>query len=177
MSNILAPLLLAELDIEAAATRKILQRVPSSHHGYRPHDKSFPLGRLASHIAELPMFLTYALTTDEMDLAQRKANPVSPESSNEELIAFYESELAEAKKALEAVQSDDYLMEPWTFRIGERIVSKASRYMTIRSWMQNHQIHHRGQLSVYLRLLDIPVPGMYGPSADDRIAMQAAAGG
>ncbi|RYD55435.1 MAG: DinB family protein [Sphingobacteriales bacterium] len=165
-------ILIAELRQEAASTRKILKQVPTEHLDWRPHEKSFTLSRMASHVAELSHFATLALTTDELDMV---ATPLTRHTctSNEEIIALFDGRIAEALKALEGI-TNEQLMETWTLRAGDRVISSSSRLESIRSWMANHQIHHRGQLSVYLRLLDVPIPGMYGPSADDRIAMEKA---
>jgi uncharacterized damage-inducible protein DinB len=165
-------MLIAEIEREANSTRKLLKQVPNEQLDWRPHEKSFPLSRLASHVAELPHFTTLAITTNEFDMIATPL-PRNVCKTNEELVALFEAKIGDAVAALKTA-TNEQLMEKWTFRAGERVISASSRYDTIRSWMINHQIHHRGQLSVYLRLLDVPMPGMYGPSADDRIAMEKA---
>ncbi len=166
-------LLLAELEREAASTRKLLALVPADQLGWKPHEKSFTIGRLASHVAELPHWVNRALNSDEFDmLANKYAAPVY--ETNEELAELFESKLAAAKESLASATNEE-MEEMWVFRRGDFVISKDTKYNTIRSWMFNHQIHHRGQLTVYLRLLDIPIPGMYGPSADDVIAREKAA--
>lgn len=174
-SNImqLKQLLIEELKRESENTRKILKLVPEGKNDWRPHEKSFPIGRLAAHVAELPMWLDRALNHPEYDMAAHPLKSITFDT-NKELIDFFEEKLKNGISILERI-TDEQLEEPWVFRRGDHIISKDTRYNTIRSWMFNHQVHHRAQLSVYLRLLDIPVPGMYGPSADDRIAQQAAA--
>lgn len=171
----LKDLLYAELERESASTKKILECVPEGKNDWKPHDKSFPLGRLASHVAEIPHWLNFVLEMDEYDMI---AQPFDRHvcTSHTELMEYFEKKKAKGMAAL-AVATDENLMESWTFRAGERIIMQGTRYDAIRSWMFNHQYHHRGQLSVYLRLLDIPIPGMYGPSADDRIKMQQATAG
>lgn len=168
----LSQLLAEELQNEANNTRKILQQVPEGNNDWRPHEKSFPLGRLATHVAEIPRWVTMILGTPGFDML---ANPLPRHvaQSHAELMEIFESQMTEALANLKAA-GDEELLAEWTFRAGERIISNTSRYHTIRTFMFNHHIHHRGQLSVYLRLLDVPVPGMYGPSADDRIAMEKA---
>jgi uncharacterized damage-inducible protein DinB len=168
----LSELLLPELKKEAISTEKLLMIVPDGKYDWKPHDKSFPLGRLATHVAELPRWLNYILESDELDMI---ATPLERHicADNKELMEFYSVLKTNGFTALEKA-TNEQLMAPWTFRAGERIITQSSRYDAIRGWMCNHQYHHRGQLSVYLRLLDIPIPGMYGPSADDRIKMQAA---
>lgn len=166
-------LLIEELKRESESTRKILKLVPEGKNDWRPHEKSFPIGRLAAHVAELPMWLDRALNHPEYDMAAHPLKSITFET-NKELMDFFEAQFQQGIATLEHT-TDEQLQEEWIFRRGEYIISKATRYNTIRSWMFNHQVHHRAQLSVYLRLLDIPVPGMYGPSADDRISQQAAA--
>lgn len=168
----LSALLLTELDRESAATRRILERVPDEHLTWKPHAKSMTLGRLATHVAELPHWLNRILDADEYDAAARPFQPLAMESQAS-LLEFFEQSLFDGRAAL-GLASDEHLEQPWTFRAGERVIAHDSRYHMLRSWMLNHQIHHRGQLSVYLRLLDVPVPGMYGPSADERPAPKPA---
>ncbi|HEX2532635.1 MAG TPA: DinB family protein [Chitinophagaceae bacterium] len=157
--------LLAELRQEAASTRKMLERVPFDQSDWKPHPKSMSLGKLACHVADLANWLPLTLRTTELNFAgsdyvQLKA------SSREELLSAYDGFLQEARTALEKATDED-LMQPWTLRSGEHILFTLPKAVVIRSMVFNHFIHHRGQLSVYLRLLQVPVPGMYGPSADD----------
>ncbi len=168
----LGRMLLKEIDREAVNTRKLLQCIPDGQADWKPHAKSFPLNKLGSHVAELPKFLEWILAADELEMGQLAGNRAIYNTSAEMLEQF-DQHIAAARALLERA-SNEHLMQDWTFRAGERIIARDSRYDSIRSWMINHQIHHRGQLSVYLRLLDIPIPGMYGPSADDLIAREAA---
>jgi uncharacterized damage-inducible protein DinB len=168
----LSQLLVKELDREAVSTRKILQCVPDGQPEWKPHAKSFALNRLGSHVAELPRFLEWILAHDELDMSTL-AGSRALFNTGAEMLQHFDQHIAEGRAMLEAA-TDEHLMQPWTFRAGERIIAKDTRYDCIRSWMMNHQIHHRGQLSVYLRLLEVPIPGMYGPSADDIIAREAA---
>lgn len=166
-------MLVNEFDRESASTRKLLACFPDEHASWKPHEKSFTLSRLASHVAELPKFLEWILQLDELDIMALNG-PRPMFQTKDEILAFFDEQAAKGRAALSEA-SDESLKENWTFRAGERIVAQASKYDSLRSWMMNHQIHHRGQLSVYLRLLDVPVPGMYGPSADDILAREAAA--
>ncbi len=169
----LSQLLVKELQHEAVSTRKILAIVPDGHVEWRPHEKSFTLGRLASHVAELPQWMNRILDADDYDMA---AHPYAPNNctTNKELLELFEEKLQLAIASLEKA-TDEELQKEWIFRRGEHVVTKGTKYESLRSWMLNHQVHHRGQLSVYLRLLDVPLPGMYGPSADDVIARKKAA--
>ena len=169
----LSQLLIKELDREAVSTRKLLQCIPDGQSEWRPHAKSFPLNRLGSHIAELPRFLMWILELDELDMTTL-AGARAIFDTTEEMLQHFDRHIADGRAMLEGA-SDEHLLQTWTFRAGERIIARDTRYDSIRSWMMNHQIHHRGQLSVYLRLLDIPIPGMYGPSADDILAREAQA--
>ena len=164
-------LLIDELKTEAANTRKMLERVPDGQNDWRPHEKSFPIGRLSSHVAELPQWIAWILERDGLDMV---ATPIERKvcANHAELMQYFEEKVAMGLTALEKA-TDETLQQEWTFSAGERVIFKGSRYKAIRNWSSNHMIHHRGQLSVYLRLMDVPVPGMYGPSADDRLAMEA----
>jgi len=169
----LSQLLIKELDREAISTRKLLQCIPDAQPDWKPHLKSFPLNQLGSHIAELPKFMMWILELDELEMSTL-AGARAVFNTSAEMLQHFDRHTADGRAMLEGA-SDEHLMQSWTFRAGERIIARETRYDSIRSWMMNHQIHHRGQLSVYLRLLDVPIPGMYGPSADDIIARQAQA--
>lgn len=156
----------AELQQESANTRKILERLPAGQVNWQPHEKSMSLVQLAAHIAEIPgMFIAQALQHEELDFA-KTPYVTPPVDSPESLMVFFEDNLTRALKALEAA-GEEQLNQIWTMRKGEIIFAALPRKVVIRNMGLNHLIHHRGQLSVYLRLLGIPVPGMYGPSADD----------
>ena len=156
--------LLPEFDQEMANTRKMLERVPDGKFTWKPHDKSMTLGRLAQHVAELPGWTTFTIQSDFLDLAT--APRPKPVESCKELMDSFEKNRAEARAAIEGA-SDENLMQPWTLKMGEQILLSMPRIAVLRGMVFNHGIHHRGQLSVYLRLNNVPVPRMYGPSADE----------
>ena len=148
---------------EGAITRNMLSRVPDDKFGYKPHAKSMDMKRLTTHIADLPGWIYITFTTDELDFA----NPYEiPEiNSNKELVSYFEKRYKEGLSAL--VPGNETLLDkPWTLRNGETIYSTNPKIDIIRMAL-SQQIHHRAQLGVYLRLLDIPIPGSYGPSADE----------
>jgi uncharacterized damage-inducible protein DinB len=157
-------ILLKELEQEAQTTRKFLQLVPQDHFDWQPHPKSMSMIRLATHIAELPTWITMALTTSELDFAKSDYQP-HPIKDNTELMQFFENSLADGRSHLEKATEED-LLPDWTMRNGDQIYSVSSRLEVIRMSM-SQIIHHRAQLGVYLRLLNIPIPGSYGPSADE----------
>ena len=158
--------LLAELKHEASNTRKMLQRVPSDNLQWKPHEKSFSIGYLASHIANIPVWTGRIIEADEFDFG--KTNFTTPQGvSAEDIVEKFDKNLADAIKILEAT-SDDELNKPWSMRNGDHVFFTTPKKVNLRNFLLNHVVHHRGQLSVYLRLLDIPVPGMYGPSADEK---------
>ena len=165
MSNIIQGLL-NELTHEAAQTRKMLERVPFEKADYKPHEKSFTMGRLAAHVAELAAWVTMTLKTDQLDFTDGSYKSPKPESQ-EELLRIFDKNVADAKEALQATSMEE-MMKPWSLRAGEQVYFTMPKVAVIRSFAMNHLIHHRGQLSVYLRLNDLTVPGMYGPSADEK---------
>ena len=157
----------AELEHEGSNTRKMLERVPAEHFNWKPHEKSYSLGILATHIAELPTWVGYTLEADELDFATMnyKAPAVS---SSSDLMKLFEENLAEAKEDLNDVP-DETFMKNWALRNGGQIYFTMPKIAVLRNMVFNHIVHHRAQLGVYLRLLDIPVPGMYGPTADEKL--------
>jgi uncharacterized damage-inducible protein DinB len=159
--------LVAELRHESTNTRKMLERLPQDRFSWRPHEKSMSLVQLAAHIAEIPgMFVAQALEEQELDFAKSKYTaPVI--DTTEALLALFEDNLRRALAALQA-SSEEALNQVWTMRRGETVFAAMPRKVVIRNLGLSHLIHHRGQLSVYLRLAGVSVPGMYGPSADDR---------
>jgi uncharacterized damage-inducible protein DinB len=165
MSNNLAAALIGELQHEAATTRKVLERIPAEKFDYKPHEKSMTMGRLAVHVAEMTGWVVSATTMSELDFATMDYKPFEPQTT-EELVAFFDKLVAESIEALKNT-SDEAMMEKWTLRNGETVYFTMSRIQTLRGMVFNHIVHHRGQLSVYLRLNDIPVPEIYGPSADE----------
>ena len=156
----------AELKHEAANTRKILSRVPEEHFDWKPHEKSMTLGKLACHIAELTQWAALIINVAEFDFIKTPLDRCKATNSKE-LFENFEYNLEQAITALQNT-SDDALNEKWTLRKGDIIIVDLPKKVALRSMLMNHIIHHRGQLSVYLRLLNIPVPGMYGASADEK---------
>lgn len=157
-------MLLKELKQEAVTTRKMLALVPDDKHDWKPHAKSGSLIWLSTHVAELPGWVDMTLNTSGLDFQQ---NPYTqpPIRNNAELLAFYDKSFDAGIKALENAK-DDQLAENWTLRNGDMILSVSSKADVIRmSYCQT--VHHRAQLGLYLRLLDVPIPGSYGPSADE----------
>jgi uncharacterized damage-inducible protein DinB len=155
---------LKEMEQEAQTTRKMLQRVPNDKYDWKPHEKSMSVRSLATHLAELPSWVSMTLTTSELDFA---ANPytAAPISNTTELLDYFEKNLADGRSHLEKADEAE-LDKSWTLRNGEEIYSTSSKSEVIR--MTYCQIvHHRAQLGVFLRLLDVPIPGSYGPSADE----------
>ena len=157
---------IAELKHESSLTKKILERVPLDEKEWKPHEKSMTLGRLATHIAQTPHWVTDIIHIDDFDFATRSFKPITA-ASQEELIKIFQETLNTAIADLSA-SSDEDLNKKWIVRVGEKIMYDTPKKVAIRGWAFSHMIHHRGQLSVYLRLLDVPVPGMYGPSADEK---------
>jgi uncharacterized damage-inducible protein DinB len=158
------PLLLKELDQEAQTTHKMLQRVPADKFDWKPHQKSMTMKILAVHIAELPSWITMGLTSEELDFEKIPYQP-TPVNDNAELLDLFERSLADGKASLSAAKEED-LLPTWTLRNGSQVLAVMTKYEVIRhAYAQT--IHHRAQLGVYLRLLNIPIPGSYGPSADE----------
>ena len=158
--------LIAELRYESRLTRKMLERVPLEKAEWRPHEKSFTLARLATHVAEIPHWISRVITIDDWDFAARGFS-IQIAQSKDELIDIFENKLKQAIADLETMNEGDF-DKTWVVRNGEQMRREMSKEFAIRSWGLSHFIHHRGQLSLYLRLLDVPVPGMYGPSADEK---------
>ena len=157
--------LLPEFDHEMANTRKTLERLPEDKLAWKPHEKSMTLGRLAGHVAELPSFGTTTIQTDSLNLSAGAYKPLVASSRQQALDAF-DKTAAEARAAI-AGASDEHLMKPWSLEFGGKTLFTMPRAAVLRSMMLNHLIHHRAQLGVYLRLNDVAVPSIYGPSADE----------
>jgi uncharacterized damage-inducible protein DinB len=156
---------LAELEHEAAGTRRALALVTPEHAGFKPHPRSFSLGDLAVHVVQMHRWIPVTVETSGMDFAVND-DRAEPFRTTEELLARFDAFLAEAKAAL-AGTTDAELAEPWTLRNGEQVFFTLPKAVCLRTFVFNHVVHHRAQLLVYLRLLDIPIPGLYGPSADE----------
>lgn len=157
--------LIAELKHEAINTRTMIERVPSDKLEWRPHEKSMTIGRIATHIAEIPVWFGRIISADEFDFATAVFNRETKENT-EAILQLFDERLEEAVRLLESA-SDEILNALWTLRRGDYIFLHLPRKVNLRNFAYNHVYHHRGQLSVYLRLLDVAVPGMYGPSADE----------
>ena len=157
---------IAELKHEAAATKKMLEKVPAESNSWKPHEKSMSLGRLARHVAVTPIWISRIIPFDAFDFT---AHPLGADiaANNEELLTIFQQTIDNAVADLETAD-DETFNKIWTVKSGEQIFYQLPKKVAIRGWAFNHLYHHRGQLSVYLRLLNIPVPGMYGPSADER---------
>ena len=163
-----AQILLEDFDAEISNTRRTLERIPADKKDWVPHGKSMPMGRLAMHCATLPLFGYYILTDEGMDLAASKHPQASLVfTTPETAVAQLDETSAQCRHAL-ATASDEALAAEWPFSFGPQIISKAPRSLTYRMMFFNHLIHHTSQLGVYLRLNDLPVPGLYGPSADEQ---------
>lgn len=158
---------MAELEHEAAVTRRVLERVPEDRLDFKPHEKSMTLGRLAGHVAEIPMWGATTLTTEELDMAAPSEIDAFEATDRAGLLARFDREVESFRRAGEG-RGDEELFEEWTFRSGDQVLFRMPKASVIRVWVLNHLVHHRGQLSVYLRLLDVPVPAIYGPSADEQ---------
>lgn len=161
----LATAFLAEMENEAKTARACLERVPVDKFDWKPHEKSMTMGRLASHVAEMFGWTKETLTQDVLDFAAGDFTPFEPKTS-EELLKFFDDHVATAKDVLNKT-TDETFMTPWTMRNGEQVYFTMPKVAVMRTFVMNHIVHHRGQLSVYLRLNDIPVPSIYGPSADE----------
>lgn len=157
-------LLYPELAAELAVTREILSRVPWAQASYKPHAKSMSLGSLASHVAQLPNFLTTMAATDVLDFKPEAFAP-PPLASTEELVAFFDAECTKMHAALEGMDWAK-LNGSWKMTMGDYTIIDNQRAFLLRHMGINHIVHHRAQLGVYLRMLDVAIPGSYGPSAD-----------
>ncbi|UEG50049.1 DinB family protein [Ferruginibacter lapsinanis] len=156
---------ISELKRESDATKKILERIPFDKKDWKPHEKSAPIGRLATHVAENTHWISRVIHISDYDFAANYT-PTVAATSTEELLKVFQDNLDKALQDLEQVSLEE-LDAIWTVRNGDQILYQLPKKVAIRAWAFSHMIHHRGQLSVYLRLLDIPVPGMYGPTADE----------
>ena len=162
-------LLLPHYDQEVKNTRRILEVVPEDKFGWKPHDKSMTLGRLAAHVGDLPMFLTTILQTDKMELTAGEHKPFSP-ATRAELLAGFDQRATEARDVI-AKASDEDLAKRWSLTFKGQEVFGGIRNQLLQTTIC-HQVHHRAQLTVYLRLNDVILPGVYGPSADEMAAFQ-----
>lgn len=157
-------LLLEEVKQEASATRNLLALVPFEKADFKPHEKSMTLLRLAAHVAEISGWWKECLLDDELDFAKGDQTPKAY-NSTEDLVALHDKHILQAEKILSEV-SDEEFAKPWTMRAGETIFFTQPKSEVVRTWCMNHLYHHRGQLTVYLRLLNIPLPAVYATTAD-----------
>jgi uncharacterized damage-inducible protein DinB len=166
----IAEALLEDYEMEISNTSRTLERVPDDKKDWKPHEKSMPMGRLAMHCAALPLFGFYVLEDDGMDIAN-STRPHAPLvfTTQTECLRQLDENAAKCRVAL-AAKSDESMMAPWPFRFGEQRISNYPRLLTFRAMCFNHLVHHTAQLGVYLRLNNIPVPALYGPSADEQWA-------
>jgi uncharacterized damage-inducible protein DinB len=159
--------LLPEFDQEMATLRKLVDRVPEDKFSWKPHEKSMSLGRLAGHVSEMPQFASFIINQEKFEITSGQAPPFNP-ATKAELMAGLDKNVAEARAVI-AGASDEHLGKAWSFLFGGNVVMELPRAAALRTVVMNHIIHHRGQLSVFLRLLNVPVPSIYGPSADEPI--------
>src|SRR5271156_4636645 len=159
--------LLPEFDQEMASARRTLERIPEDKLAWKPHEKSMTLGRLAGHVAELPGFGAAAITTESLDFANRPAGskPLGAEARNH-VLEIFDKKVAEMRAAF-GKTGDAEWAKNWKLSAGDKVFSNGTKIMAVRRMMMNHIIHHRAQLGVYLRLNDVAVPSVYGPSADE----------
>jgi uncharacterized damage-inducible protein DinB len=157
--------IIVEFQQEAKTTRKLLERVPQDALGWKPHEKSMTMERLALHITELFGWPRTVLTTDELDFSKMEYKPPKMNAISD-LLELFDTSVAEGLNLLKA-QTDSQLLQSWKLRSGEQVFFEMPRLAVLRSMVLNHSIHHRGQLSVYLRLKNVPLPSIYGPSADE----------
>ena len=165
-----ATLLLPEFDAEMQTTRRLLERVPEGNPDWKPHAKSMALGRLATHVSEIPGWLVWTFEKDELDIRPPNAPPYAPQTlaTTAALLAQFDANVAKGRAAL-AAAPDDAFTRPWTFLMGGKTLWTKPKFDVYRSFSLNHLVHHRAQLGVYLRLLDVAIPGTYGPSADEQM--------
>lgn len=168
----LAEALTADFQKDAARTRAMLAAVPSDRLDWKPHEKSMTLGALAGHLAEAPEW-TQSMVTEDLDMIAMQASykPFVPASSDE-LLPRFDSAAAAFAAALEG-RDDEHMLGTWRMRMGDQVLMESPRADVVRDFSIQHSIHHRGQLSVYLRILDVPVPSTFGPTADDPTGMGA----
>jgi uncharacterized damage-inducible protein DinB len=162
-------ILLPEFDMEMDNTRRTLERVPDDKFGWKPHERSGTLGWMAGHIATLPQWAKITMQQDSLDIAPAGGSNYAPPkpTNRKELLEIFDQSRAEARAALAAGDEVTYA-QPWALLMGGKQLFSEPRSAVLRRMVFNHMIHHRGQLTVYLRLLNVPVPGLYGPSADEQ---------
>ena len=165
----IADALLPEFDREMGSTRRVLERIPDGQFGWQPHPKSMTLGRLAEHLAELPQWVGVTVGQSEFDMgtARRPEGYASPET-RDTVLAMFDANVASARSAL-ADKTDAELLAPWTLLKSGQAMFTMPKAGVLRAFVMNHIVHHRGQMTIYLRLHNVPLPSIYGPSADESI--------
>jgi uncharacterized damage-inducible protein DinB len=158
--------LLPEFDQETATTRRLIERIPDDKLSFKPHPKSMDMASLATHLCELIDWVPETIGKDSIDLAGFDPSQRKIAASRAELLEKFDKSVAKSRAAL-AKAEDGQLIEPWSLKSGDKVFFTMPKVAVLRTFVFNHSVHHRGQLSVYLRLNDIPVPAMYGPSADE----------
>jgi uncharacterized damage-inducible protein DinB len=158
----IAETLLPEFDQEMVTTRRVIERVPTDKGKWKPHPKSFSLGHLAQLVAGMPGWITNAVQETHLDLSKY---PGYSYEKTEDLVKAFDRNVAEARKAIAAAKDPDFTVQ-WSLKHGDRVIFTQQRGQVVRQTI-NHLVHHRGQLTVYLRLVDVPVPSIYGPTADE----------
>jgi len=159
---------ISELKHEATFTKKMLERVPWDKKDWKPHEKSMTLGRLATHITETLKWISNIRHIDDFDFMRDLSFEFHTAATKEQLMQAFQENLENALSDLAAMSDEDF-NKIWIVRRGEQVMYNMPKKVAVRAWGFSHQVHHRGQLSVFLRLLGVPVPGMYGPSADERM--------
>jgi uncharacterized damage-inducible protein DinB len=165
----LTELFSAELERESASSRRVLERVPEDRNDWKPHEKSMPLGYLAALVASMPAWIDMMVNLDELDIASAAGVKFKPQvqRTTRELVQTLDASVARAREALRNT-TDVHLMTPWKFIVSGQVVTEQPRHIMLRDSVFSHLAHHRGQLTVYLRLNEAPVPSIYGPSADEK---------
>lgn len=160
--------LLPEFNQEMANTRKEVERIPEDKLGWKPHEKSMTLGHLVTHLTFIPSWVVHTIAQDSLDLEPPGGEKikVEPITSRQDALSRFDKNVAAARDAI-AAASDEHLAKPWTLLTGGQVVMTLPRIAVLRNFVMNHLIHHRAQLGLYLRLNDVPVPSIYGPSADE----------
>jgi uncharacterized damage-inducible protein DinB len=162
----IAETLLPEFDREMGLTRRLLERVPDGQFAWKPHEKSMTLGRLAEHLAELPSWAKVTIADSGIDMSTPRPADYRPPASRSAVLTMFDTNVADARATLKG-RTDAELMAPWTLKAQGKEVFTMPKAIVLRGFVMNHLIHHRGQMSVYLRLNNVPVPSIYGPSADE----------
>ncbi len=165
----IAESILPEFEMEMANTRKVLDRIPDDKLDWKAHEKSLSIGSVGSHLASIPGWVEMTLTQDVLDVNPKGGEPYQPPKcdSRQEILDLFDANVAAAKKTIAATPDEEF-GKSWSLLSGGEALLTMPKLGVIRTYVLNHTIHHRGHLCVYLRLNDIPVPGLYGPSADDK---------